>query len=174
MLKLIGCFGILVGAEGLFLEWKRQEKKRVLQLQELEHFLQKGEFAIEKECKPSRIFFGEYIDWDVKSPVLKKVLQELEENLKSNTFSTGEKAWQATWENWKEQWNPGEEEWQVILSMGEAFFGKDRKEMAFQMRGYEKRLVLLEQEKKSQMTEKGKIYMPLSISGGLLISLLLI
>ena len=89
MLKLIGCFGILVGAEGLFLEWKRQEKKRVLQLQELEHFLQKGEFAIEKECKPSRIFFGEYIDWDVKSPVLKKVLQELEEKLERTVESRG-------------------------------------------------------------------------------------
>ena len=174
MLKLIGCCGIIVGAAGLFFEWKSREKKQIQQLQELEHFLQKGAFSIEKECKPSRVFFQEYIEWDGKDPVFVGILQELEENLKSNTFSTGEKAWQAAWETYKEKWRPGEEEWQVILSMGETFFGKDRKEMVFQMRAYEQRLLKLEQAKKDQMAEKGKIYMPLSISGGLMIILLLI
>ena len=174
MLKLIGCGGILAGAAGLFLEWKRQEKKQILQLEELEHFLRKGTFSIEKECKQSRIFFREYIEWDVRSPILQEVLQELERNLDTNTFSTGEKAWQAAWEKYKSQWKPREEEWQVILSVGEGFFGRDRREMASQMKVYEERIRQLKQEHKSQMMEKGKIYMPLSISGGFFIILLLI
>lgn len=163
-----------MGAIGLFQEWKRQERKQLFQLEELERLLRKGAFAIEKECKQSRIFFREYIEWDGKSLLLKEILQELEKNLESNTFSNGEKAWQAAWEKYMGLWKPGEEEKKVILSMGEVFFGRDRKEMALQMKAYQEKIKELELNQKNQMTEKGKIYMPLSISGGLMIILLLI
>lgn len=163
-----------MGVIGLFLEWKRLEKKQLFQLEELERLLQKGIFSMEKEWKPSRIFFQEYIEWESKNPLFLEILQELDKNLGSNTFSSGEKAWQAAWENYREEWKPGEEEWKVILSMGEVFFGRDRREMVWQMKLYEEKIQKLEQDRKKQMNEKGKIYMPLSISGGLMIILLLI
>ena len=174
MLRLIGCGGILVGALGLFWEWRGQEKREIAQLEELEFFLQKGAFSIEKELKQSRIFFREYMERDAKNPLFQEILHITIENLNSNTFPTGKEAWAKAWEAKKREWRASEDEWKVIMDMGEAFFGRNRIEMSRQMKAYEERIREFKSFRRKQMKEKGKIYMPLSISGGFLIILLLI
>lgn len=164
----------MAGALGLFWEWRGQERTRISQIEELERFLQKGVFSIEKELKQSQSFFQEYSQRDTKNPLFQEILHTVIENLDSNTFPTGKEAWTRAWETHKKEWRANEEEWKVIIDMGETFFGRDRREMTRQMKAYEQRLKELEKYHRKQMNEKGKIYMPLSISGGFLIILLLI
>lgn len=171
MLKVIGILIILAGAgKGLY-GWRLGRLQRQKHLEEFAFYLQRAEFALEKEQIPLVEFFNGYSGHDA---LLCQCLKELASALQENTYMEGQMAWQAVFQQHEAEWNLTAEEWECVLQSGRAFFGRNRQELRRLLGAYRQRMEQYYAKEKLEFADRQKVLVPVGMLGSVMLILLLL
>lgn len=171
MEKVIGIAGLFGGIIWFLYEWVKQQKLHNRRLGELIVFLQKSIFAMEEENIRVIDYLEGYRSPDIK---LEETLKEIARRLRQNIYPSGQSVWEAVFWEKKDAWNFSEEIFELILAMGNGFFGRTRSENLCFLR---KSLVELESQQKKQKekdAQERKVWIPVGMLSGIMLMIILI
>jgi stage III sporulation protein AB len=116
-------------------------------------------------------YLGTYFS---REKILEETLYEIARRLEQKVYPNGEKVWeQVFWEK-RQDWNLDEETFEIVLELGRGFFGRKRSEnISFLQRG----LMSLEErqkEKRKKDAKERKVWIPVSMLGGIMLLIILV
>lgn len=171
MWKIIGILFFGVGVMGEIYEWIARNKSRQKRLDEMLVFLKKAKYAMEEEKVRWIPFFSRY---ESEDEIVTETLHEIAIRLEEHRYPYGEEAWKAVFLEKKREWNCKEASFQVLMQMGGAFFGRSRQENEEFMDSYIRQLETCKCEEKKKFAEEKKIWIPVSVLGGVMLVIMLI
>ena len=171
MWKIIGIILFGAGLMGEVYEWIAKNKSREKRLEEMSFFLKKARYAMEEEKVRWIPFFKNYKS---KDTVVTQTLHNIAQCLEEHRYPYGEDAWKAVFLEKKREWNCKEACFQMLMQMGNAFFGRSRQENADFMERYSNQLEEWIKKEKEQFTEERKVWIPVSLLGGVMIVIMLV
>lgn len=171
MWKILGIFLFGMGTMGEIYEWIARTKSRQKRLDEMLLFLKKAKYAMEEEKVRWIPFFYQYESNDA---IVTETLHEIASRLEEHRYPYGEDAWKAIFLEKKKEWNCKEASFQVLIQVGRAFFGRSRQENGEFMDSYIKQLEICKGEEKQKFAEEKKVWIPVSVLGGVMLVILLI
>ena len=132
-------------------------------------FLQKSIFAMESEQVKLIEYFSKYIskDW-----YLNAVLYDLAKRLATNTYASGQKAWEDAFTKEKEHLSLDEETFLLVLHAGNGFFGRSLEENVCFLKKMIEELESRKKEIKEKNTKERKVWIPISMLGGVMVMIL--
>ena len=170
MWKGIGVLSILAGIAGILSSWTKMQKARQARVEEYIQFIHRSIFIMESEKLKVIDYFLNYRATEDK--FLEKILHEIARRLQSNTYSTGYAAWQEVFMEEKKEWALEEDLFQNILQAGYGFFGRSRQENISILRRKLDELEALQKKSKEKDAQERKIWIPVGMLGGLMITIL--
>lgn len=169
--KVIGGCGLFVGIIYLLYQWVMEQKARQRRIEAVIMFLQKIMVAMEED----KIRIIDYLaGYECEELLLKQTLQEIAMRLRKNIYPSGVLVWEEVFEERKHLWNMDKETYDIILAVGMGIFGKKSSENLMQL---QRCLYKLErqQETKTEKDEKErKVWIPVSVLGGVMLMIILI
>ena len=169
--KITGMSLFLIGIAYLLYEWVLEQKRQSQRISELLVFLQKSIFVMEEE----KIHIIEYLrNYICKEKLLEDTLAVIADRLEQKIYPEGEKVWEMVFAEKKQEWNLGEEEFAIVTGLGRGFFGKKRSEnLSFLKRGL-KDLEEQQRKKKEKDAKERKVWIPVSMLGGIMLMIILV
>ena len=169
--KMIGIFCFLGGVAYLLYEWVLEQKNQSRRIAELVVFLQKSIFAMEDE----KIRIIEYLrNYRCREKLLEETLAEVADCLEQKVYPNGETVWEMVFAQKKQGWNLDEETFAIVLGLGRGFFGKKRSEnLSFLKRGM-RELEQQQTKKKDKDAKERKVWIPVSMLGGIMLMIIMV
>ena len=171
MWKIIGILFFGMGMIGELYEWIARNKNRQKRLEEMRIFLTKARYAMEEEKVRWIPFFFNYESQD---EIVMQTLQEIAKRLEEHRYRYGEEAWKSVFLEKKREWDCKEGSFQVLMKMGSAFFGRSRQENGEFMERYIRQLEECRKKEKETFAEERKVWIPVSVLGGVMLVIMLI
>ncbi len=171
MWKIIGILLFGAGIMGEVYEWMARNKSRQKRLEEMLIFLKKARYAMDEEKVRWIPFFEHYESEDV---IVTETLHEIGKRLEEHRYPYGEDAWKSVFLEKKREWNCKEACFQVLIQMGGAFFGRSRQENGAFMESYIRQLEECKGKEKEKFAEEKKVWIPVSVLGGVMLVIMLI
>ena len=169
--KIIGMFFVLGGIMFLLYNWVLEQKSGNRKIGELVVFLQRSLFAMEE----GKMQIIEYLkNYSSREKLLEETLCEIAKRLEQKIYPNGEGVWeQVFWEK-RQEWNLDEETFEIVLGLGKGFFGKKRGEnVSFLQRGM-MRLEERQAKKREKDAKERKVWIPVSMLGGIMLMIILV
>ena len=163
--KIVGIVLLLGGIAGSLYQWMEMQGERRKRIGEFEVFLHKSIFAMESEKIKIIDYFAGYKSQDSK---ITDALQEISRRLSENIYPNGQMVWEEVLKEAEQEWNLDKETFGVILKSGIGFFGFSREENICFLK---KQMEELEKEKKKNKendAKERKIWVPVSLLGGIM------
>lgn len=167
--KIIGSFLVLGGIFGCLHQWMEVQKERQKRMEEFCLFLHRAIFAMESEKIKIIDYFETYQSTDLQ---VTKTLHEIANRLKECVFPSGSMVWEMVFQEEEKNWNLEKESFSLIQSTGCGFFGRNRAENISFLK---KKLEALEKQQIKQKetdTNERKIWVPVSLLGGIMLTIL--
>lgn len=171
MWKLVGIVLFGIGVIGELHEWITRNKNRQKRLDEMIVFLTKARYAMEEEKVRWIPFFLNYKSQD---EIIMQTLCEIVKRLQEHRYPYGEDAWKAVFLEKKTSWDCKEESFQVLLQLGGAFFGRSKQENGEFMDSYIRQLKECKKREKEIFAEEKKVWIPVSVLGGVMLVIMLV
>ena len=169
--KIIGMFFVLGGIMFLLYNWVLEQKSGNRKIGELVVFLQRSLFAMEE----GKMQIIEYLkNYSSREKILEETLYEIAGRLEQKIYPNGEVVWeQVFWEK-RQEWNLDEETFEIVLGLGKGFFGRKRGEnVSFLQRGM-MRLEERQAKKREKDAKERKVWIPVSMLGGIMLMIILV
>lgn len=169
MWKIVGCFLLFGGIFGFLYQWLEMQKERQKRMEEFCLFLHKSIFAMESEKIKIIDYFQTYQSADSK---ITNTLHEIAERLRENRFPSGAMVWEEVLKEHERNWNLDKDFFALVQSTGHGFFGRNRAENVCFLR---KKLEALEKQQAKQKdtdTNERKVWIPVSVLGGMMLIIL--
>ena len=169
--KMIGMFGLLGGIAYLLYIWVKEQNSQYRRIAELVVFLQKSIFAMEEE----KLHIIDYLrNYSCREKILDETLQEIARRLEQKVYPSGEQVWEDVFLEKKHKWELDEETFEMVLGIGRGFFGKRRSEnLSFLQRGL-RNLEQQQKKKKEKDAKERKVWIPVSMLGGVMLMIILV
>ena len=167
--QIIGTIMILGGIAGVLQQWIQLQRERQKRLEEFEKFLHKSIFAMETENVKIIDYFAKYSSKDSQ---ITQVLHEIAKRLSQNIYPKGQLVWEEVFREEEQNWKLDRETFELLIKMGNGFFGRSREENLSFLR---KQLEELEKQKKTikEKDEKErKVWIPVSMLSGIMLTIL--
>ncbi len=173
MWRYLGISLILGGTAGVLYSWTYEQKRRVKRLEEFMLFLQKSIFAMETEKIKVMDHFVRYIcqsrlRGENRETALEKILEEIIKRLSANTYPNGHMVWEEVFKEEEQNWAFDQEVFQIVLQVGNGFFGRSRAEnisfLQKNLKELEARLVNL----KEKDVRERKVWIPVGMLGAVM------
>lgn len=169
--KGLGAIFLLWGIGGYLYQWILRQRDRERRREEFVLFLQKSYFSIETEKVKILDYFSCY---ESECAILMETLKEIARRLEQNIYPEGYLVWKAVFLERKKEWDMKKETFEVMLSAGAGFFGRNRREnLCFLQKNIDKLMDLKEKEKCKEEQER-KVWIPVGMLGGIMVILLFI
>jgi len=169
MAKLIGVALILGGVLGVLYCWICTQKDTQIRREETILFLQKMMFSMQNEKMPILVFLERYESKDI---ILQRSIKELVKKLKSNSYPKGQEAWQEVLKEEESNWNWDKESFGLLIRAGEGFFGRTCEEnLCFLQKVIEELEIERKKSKEADKNER-KVWIPVSMLGGIMLTIL--
>ena len=169
--KIVGITLLMGGIAGSLYQWIESQKVRSKRLEEFIVFIHKFIFAMETE----KVKVIEYIsNYNGKDEVLEKTLGEIGLCLKENRYPQGQSVWESVLKKEEKNWAFDKETFDVIIKCGIGFFGKSREENISFLKKQLEELEALQRKKRQEDTKERKVWIPVSVMGGLMVVLLFV
>lgn len=169
--KVIGILILGIGGVGEIYEWIARNKSRQKRLEELIIFLKKSRYAMEEEKVRWIPFFQTY---ESEDELVNETLRQVGDYLEQHRYPYGEEAWKSVFLERKNEWNCKESCFQVFMQMGGAFFGRSKQENGAFMERSIRQLEECKQKEIERFAEEKKVWIPVSMLGGVLLVILLL
>ena len=169
--KMIGMFGLLGGIAYLLYIWVKEQNSQYRRIAELVVFLQKSIFAMEEE----KLHIIDYLrNYSSREKILDETLQEIARRLEQKVYPSGEQVWEDVVLEKKNKWELDEETLEMVLGRGRGVFGKRRREnLSFLQRGL-RNLEQQQKKKKEKDAKERKVWIPVSMLGGVMLMIILV
>ena len=169
--KMIGCLCLLGGIASLLYSWVIEQKMQHKRLEEFILFIQKSIFAMEEE----KVRMIPYLQgYKSKDEGLNETLQEIASRLQMNIYPNGQMVWEEVFWEKKRVWDYDGEIFDVILTVGNGFFGKKRSENVCLLRKSIKQLEMQRDKRKEKDTQERKVWIPVGMLSGIMLMIILI
>lgn len=169
--KLIGIAFFFCGILGGLKNWIGNQNEKQKRLDSFILFLQRSIFAIETENVKVIDYFAKSITQDSR---MNDTLHEIAYRLSLHIYPDGSEVWKEVFQEKKEDWNLNEECFELILKAGIGFFGRNKTENVLFL---QKSVMELENQKK-KLKEKNiqerKVWVPVSVLGGMMLMILFV
>lgn len=169
--KMMGMFCFLGGIAYLLYNWVVEQKNQSRRIGEMQIFLQKSIYAMEEEKIRIIDYFRGYSS---REKLLEETLQEIANRLEQKVYPSGEQVWEDVfWEN-RFRWNLDGDTFEIMMGLGRGFFGKKRSEnLSFLKKGL-KKIEHQQEIKKEKDTKAQKVWIPVSMLGGIMLMIILV
>ena len=167
--KLLGIVLVFCGVSGILYSWISTQKECQRRWEETLLFLQKMVFAIQTERSPILMFLEKY---EARDEVLQRCIKEMLQRLSANIYPKGQVVLQDVFKEEEKDWNWDRECFEILLRAGEGMFGRSREENVSLL---QKTIEELENERKKvkERDEKErKVWIPVSMLGGMMLVIL--
>ena len=171
MVQFLGICLLGVGIFGSIYEWIMRQRNRKRRMDNLLDFLRTISFTMEESNIFWIPFLEEYVSED---EAIQEVLYKLLQNLKENKYPKGELAWQEAIKGCEEQWDFSKESMELLYGIGKGFFGKSRKENLEIIHMYMHLLQECKEKEQKEFAEKKKVWIPVTLLGGIMLVIVLI
>lgn len=177
--KIVGIVLMLCGVIGILYQWISTQKEKQLRLEEIILFIQKSIFAMESEKVKVIDYFANYVSQKNrmigdKDKVLQKTLHEVAKRLATNTYPKGQDAWEEVLKDEEANFGLDKETFDVILHVGNGFFGRSCEEnMCFLQRSL-KELEKQQEKIKEKDKQERKVWVPVGMLGGVMLMIMFI
>lgn len=177
--KIIGIALVFCGIVGVLYQWIASQKAKQLHLEECILFLQKSIFAMESEKVKLIDYFAKYVSRDSRitrksETALEKSLHEIAKRLASNTYPNGQSVWEEVLKEEEQNWALDKETFGVVLHAGASFFGRSREENICFLQKSLRELEQQQAKMKEKDAQERKVWIPVGMLGGLMITILFI
>lgn len=169
--KIIGSVCLLSGIASLLYGWVIEQKIQYRRLEDFILFVQKTIFAMEEEKVRMIVYLQGYQSRD---PVLEETLREIANRLQMNIYPNGQRVWEEVFLEKRNLWGYDEEIFDVILAVGNGFFGKKRSENICFLRKSIKQLEQQRDKRKEMDMQERKVWIPVGMLSGIMLMIILI
>lgn len=167
----IGIVLLFGGIAGCVYSWMESQQEREKRLDEVLMFLQKSVFAMENERVRIITYFREYRS---KDKVLNDSLQEVANRLSMCMYPSGDVVWNEVFGEKKGEWDFTEECFQIVQKAGVGFFGTKREEnISFLKKSIQELEIQRTKEKEKNIQER-KVWVPVSVLGGIMLMIIFV
>lgn len=167
--KIVGIVLVLGGIAGVLFQWIEEQKERQKRVEEFGVFIHKTIFMMESERIKIIDYFSNYKSQDL---VLTNTLREIALRLKKNEYPNGVFVWEMVLKEKEKNWNLDSAIFEVVLKCGIGFFGRRREENVSFLKKQLVELERLQIRRKERDTKERKVWMPVSMLGGMMVVLL--
>lgn len=168
--KIVGILLVLAGVAGYLYSWTCAQKEKQTRLEEVIVFLQKSIYAMETEKIKVIDYFAKY----KCETVLEKSLREISKRLATNTYPMGQDAWEEVLKEEEQNWNLDKDTFDFILRAGDGFFGRNREENICLLEKTMQELEIEQKRAKEKDAKERKVWIPVSMLGGMMLTILFI
>lgn len=169
--KLVGIVLFFCGVMGCLKNWMENQKEKQNRLDIFILFLQKSKFAMESENVKVIDYFAKSTTLDSR---INDTLHEIAHRLSLHIYPDGSEVWKDVFQERKEDWNFDEECFALILKAGMGFFGRNKNENVMLL---QKSVIELENQKtklKEKNLQERKVWVPVSMLGGMMLMILFV
>ena len=163
---------ILIASLGLAFCIRLELKEHLRRLFEWRNLLYEIFWEMNYSMQPVEMVLLYQIDTANKE--IREMLREIGQKLMDKTAGMGEEVWRACFAGHKEQLGLKEEEYEIIIQAGSAYFGKSMEENQKMLSLYLERLDFLIEGERKERREKQKVYQTLCVMSGLILVILLV
>ena len=167
--KVVGIALILGGIVGVLYDWIESQKMREKRVEEFAVFIHKFIFAMETEKVKVIDYFSTYSS---KDEVLQRTLQEVVIRLKENMYPTGQSVWDEVLREEGKSWGIDKDVLDVIIKCGIGFFGRCKEENITYLKKQLTEIENLQMRKRQKDTKERKVWIPVSLLGGMMVVIL--
>lgn len=162
---------MLIGVAGVLYSWICCQNAKQKRLEEFILFLQKSVFAMETEKVRVIEFFSNYRCSD---EVIEDTLQEMACRLSQNIYPKGQSVWEEVLKEKEQNWKFDKETFGLIVGAGNGFFGRNRNENICFLQKSMKELETQKNNIKIKDAQERKVWLPVGMLGGIMLTILLI
>ena len=169
--KMMGMFCFLGGIAYLLYNWVLEQKNQSRRLGEIQIFLQKSICAMGEE----KIRMIDYLkSYSSREKLLEETLQEIARRLEQKVYPSGEQVWEDVFREKQLKWNLDEDTFEIILELGRGLFGKKRSENLMFLKKGLRNLEQQQEKKKEKDVKARKVWIPVSMLGGIMLMIILV
>jgi len=169
--RIIGVLLLFGGIGGYLYSWIKVQKSTQRRIEELQVFLQKSIFTMESESTKIIQLFRDY---SCEDSVITDTLQEIAYRLNQNRYPKGQSVWEEVLEEKKQSWNIDGETLEIVKNAGNGFFGRNRSENICFLQKSLKELEIQSKKKKEKDTKERKVWIPVGMLGGIMLTIIFI
>lgn len=169
--KLVGIVLILGGVWGLLYSWICSQKETQIRREEVILFLQKTIFAMDAEKIHMIDFFETY---ESRDEILQRCIREIASRLRQNIYPKGQLVWEEVLKEEEQNWNLDKDTFDFILRAGDGFFGRNREENICLLEKTMQELEIEQKRAKEKDAKERKVWIPVSMLGGMMLTILFI
>ncbi len=171
MLKLFGSFFIILGCGGVAYSKLINCKKRIELLDSIEKLLYKGIYTLLGQQQNVIVFFKTVNCGD---DALNNELAKLGRALEQHLYPNGSVAWRECTGKFFKLYGFREEDFVTISNCGEAFFEKNQEEILNGLKRNLNLMKLIREYEIKQQNDMRKVWIPISVLGGIVFALLFV
>lgn len=165
MWKVLGIIFLLAGVAGVLYNWITDQRKRQKWLEEFIVFLQRSIAGMETDT--IRV-----IDYFARQKL--SVFHEISRRLSTNTYPNGQAVWEEVFKEEEQNLSFDKETFQVILHVGNGFFGKSREENVRFLKKSISELEECQRKLKEKNIQERKVWVPVGMLGALMIVIIFV
>lgn len=169
--KIVGVVLIFGGVAGFLYSWICGQKEKQMRLEECILFLQKSIFAMDTEKVRVIDYFAKYVSRD---SILTEALHEIAKRLATNTYPKGQDAWEEVLKEEETNFGFDKETFEVILQVGNGFFGRSCEENICFLQKNLKELEKQQEKIKEKDTQERKVWVPVGMLGGVMLIIIFV